>query len=141
MIRTTFQFFSKVSRVEKNQLESFYFSSNFERVSGLTLACLCLIYAVKNSCKSINFVFGVFRVILGIMNAKISAKNVKYFVSFFTICFFFVSLVIFSIKSCFPMGLYYYDFRICLSSSFLSRCFFYHTTRKKDTNLKKKTIF
>ena len=92
---------------------------------------------MKNSCKSIKFVFGVFRVILGIMNAKISAKNVKYFVSFLRLVFF-VSLVIFSIKSCFAMGLYYYDFRICLSSSFLSRCFFITPRGKKDTNLEKK---
>ena len=35
--------FQKFFPVEKNRVEIFDFSSNFERVSRLTLACLCLI--------------------------------------------------------------------------------------------------
>ena len=41
----------------------------------------------------------------------------------------------------FQFAFFYFDCRVCLSSSFLFR-FFYHTTEKKNEyNLKKKNVF
>ena len=70
-IRFTLNIRLTYPNVEKNRFEIFDFSSNFDRVSRITLAYLCLILALENNIFFSNEVsFGVSSFFLGNKNFK-----------------------------------------------------------------------